>query len=393
MPLPFSVYFWTLVAFFFIGLFDSIYLAISHYRVHVDIGYSSFCAVSRSINCDTVSQSPYAIFLQLPVSVWGVIGYLFFFLLIPLAMDKSAVKKRLWAFFFLISFFFCICSIILALISTYYIHSYCIMCVLSYAVNFFLLFYSWIIRKRFSPEETFFESLKRDFFFLMREKRKKTLWLFIPFILVVALTWHVYPKYWNLRPPLLSKQIARGITKDLHPWIGAENPELVIREFSDYQCFQCKKMHFYLRQLIAEHPDKIRLVHHQYPMDSRFNPIVKKPFHEGSGKLALIAIHGMRKNKFWEVNDVLFNIDIKNRGGINSKDFKNITGLDNKELFFVLTSLNNRSNDYINNLYLILQRDIREGMKAGVTGTPGYLVNKKLYLGIIPPDVLKDALE
>jgi hypothetical protein len=38
-----------------IGLFDSLYLSISHYRNYVDIGYQSFCAISKAINCDTVA--------------------------------------------------------------------------------------------------------------------------------------------------------------------------------------------------------------------------------------------------------------------------------------------------------------------------------------------------
>jgi uncharacterized membrane protein len=76
-PPPFYVYLWAVALLTLIGLTDSIYLAISHYRVYTDIGYTSFCAISRAINCDTVSQSPYAIMLNLPVAVWGVIGYAF----------------------------------------------------------------------------------------------------------------------------------------------------------------------------------------------------------------------------------------------------------------------------------------------------------------------------
>ena len=67
------------------GLVDSVYLSISHYRVYTDIGYKSFCAISRTINCDTVSQSPFSIFLDVPVPVWGIIGYTFFLLLVAFA--------------------------------------------------------------------------------------------------------------------------------------------------------------------------------------------------------------------------------------------------------------------------------------------------------------------
>jgi uncharacterized membrane protein len=71
IPLPFPVYFWTFVGLAIMGLADAIYLSISHYRVYTDIGYASFCAISKAINCDTVSQSPYSILWGAPVPVLG----------------------------------------------------------------------------------------------------------------------------------------------------------------------------------------------------------------------------------------------------------------------------------------------------------------------------------
>ena len=64
-PLAYAYYFWPVVGLVIAGLLDSIYLSVSHHRVYTDIGYKSFCAISRAINCDTVSQSRYSIFLDL----------------------------------------------------------------------------------------------------------------------------------------------------------------------------------------------------------------------------------------------------------------------------------------------------------------------------------------
>ena len=79
-PLPFAVYYFTVVFLTLAGLIVSLYLSYSHYRVYTDVGYKSFCAISKAINCDTVSQSAYSIFLGLPVPVWGIVGYIFFLL-------------------------------------------------------------------------------------------------------------------------------------------------------------------------------------------------------------------------------------------------------------------------------------------------------------------------
>ena len=134
-PLPFTVYYSTVVFLTLVGIIVSLYLSYSHYRVYTDIGYKSFCAISKAINCDTVSQSAYAVFLGLPVAVWGILGYTFFLLFLLIARNKDAGNNRVWTLLFLIAAAFTLYSIVLAAISTFYIHSYCIMCLVLYAVK------------------------------------------------------------------------------------------------------------------------------------------------------------------------------------------------------------------------------------------------------------------
>ncbi len=380
-PLPFGVYFWTVIMITVIGLFASIYLSVSHYRVYTDIGYKSFCAISRAINCDTVSQSSYSIFLNLPVPVWGVIGYGFLSLCLLLAGSKSAEKKRIWSIVFWISLVFACYSVILALISTYLISSYCIMCIVSYGVNLALLFYAWLIRRRFS-DAGLVKDTKEDILYLWK-KRTRSLAVFSLFIISVMGIWIFYPVYWNFQAPLLSDSTPSGISGAGHPWIGAESPTLEITEFADYQCFQCKKMHFFLRQLVAKHPDKIRLVHRHYPMDHTVNPIVKEPFHEGSGAMALIAISAARMNNFWPVNDYLFGIAGKTQV-IEIKELAERVGLNYEELKRTMSDRETQ---------IDLRRDIWKGNKLRITGTPAYLIDGEIYQGQIPPEIIKKGLE
>lgn len=380
-PLPFGVYFWTVIMITVIGLIVSIYLSVSHYRVYTDIGYISFCAISRAINCDTVSQSSYSIFLNLPVPVWGVIGYGFLLLCLLLAGSKSAEKKRIWSIVFWISLVFACYSVILALISTYLITSYCIMCIVSYGVNLALLFYAWLIRRRFS-DAGLVKDTKEDIRYVWK-KRTRSLAVFSLFIISVMGIWIFYPVYWNFQAPLLSDNTPTGISGAGHPWIGAESPTLEITEFADYQCFQCKKMHFFLRQLVAKHPDKIRLVHRHYPMDHTVNPIVKEPFHEGSGAMALIAISAARMNNFWPVNDYLFGIAGKTQV-IEIKELAEKVGLNYEELKRTMSDRETQ---------IDLRRDIWKGNKLRITGTPAYVIDGEIYQGQIPPEIIKKGLE
>lgn len=379
-PLAFAYYFWPTVLLAVGGLAVSIYLSISHYRVYTDIGYKSFCAISRAINCDTVSQSPYAVLLNLPVPVWGIIGYAFLLFCLLGAGSKNTGENRLWSIIFWICLGFSSYSVILAMISTYLIGSYCIMCLISYGVNLALLFYAWIIRRRFSTGGIFEDTVK-DVHYIWQIKTRSLACLAI-FLAVTGLAWIFYPVYWHYQPPPYSTNIPTGMTAAGHPWIGAATPTLEITEFADYQCFQCKKMHAFLRQMVAENPEKIRVVHRNYPMDHRFNPIVKEPFHVGSGKMALLAVFAASKGKFWQMNDLLFSMAGR-KESIRVEEIAAKIGLDPGEL---ARAVNSRRMRYQ------LQKDIFSGNKLGISGTPAYVIDGKVYLGQIPAEVLTSGI-
>lgn len=380
-PLPFVVYWLTVLMLTGAGLVAAIYLSVSHYRVYTDVGYKSFCAISRAINCDTVSQSAYSIFVGLPVPIWGVIGYTFLILFLPLAACKAAEKKRIWALIFWISLVFSAYSVVLAFISSYYIGSYCIMCIVSYGVNLSILFYSWMIRRRFSKTGLIADT-RADLSFLWK-KKVITAVLFPACLAGVLLIWIFFPSYWHFQPPPLAKHFPTGITAEGHPWIGARQPVLEITEFTDYQCFQCKKMHYVLRQIISEHADRIRVVHRNYPMDNKFNPIVKQPFHIGSGKMALLALFAESKDRFWEMNDYLYSI----AGQQKRIEIKALAQKMDLNITELVHWLNDPRNHYK------LQRDIQEGIKLGITGTPAYVINGKAYLGQIPAEILQTGIK
>ena len=375
--LPFHYYYIPFLFIACIGFFTSVYLTISHYRVHVDISYSSFCAITKSLNCDTVSSSPYAIFLNVPIAVWGVVGYsgIIFSLIMAAAVPSN--KQRMWPVLFWISLFFSISSLILAWVSTYFIQSYCIMCILTYFVNFFLLYYSWFVNKRFG-DSSLIKGVARDVSFL-RYKKKVFFSVFAVFLITSACLIIWMPRYWNVEFPPISNSLHNGVTEDGHPWIGAENPEVVIVEFSDYLCSQCRSKHSHLRKLIFEHSDRIRLIHRHFPMDHKINPIVKQPFHKGAAKLALLSIFATQQDKFWKINDILFNLP-GNTETVNIPNLLDKTGLKHNKISAIF-----KDKSVVDHL----KKDILAGLKHGLTGTPGFVIDGKVYQGHIPPNILK----
>jgi protein-disulfide isomerase len=184
--------------------------------------------------------------------------------------------------------------------------------------------------------------------------------------------------------PGISSEIATGMTEDYHPWIGAETPTLTIEEYSDYQCFQCYKMHFMLRRLMTRYPDKIRLIHRHFPMDKTVNEIiVPTPFHIGAGKMALMAIYASTQKKFWQTNDALFELG-RDKKTFNTRILADKTGLTAGALAAATRDQTLRK---------FLQNDIREGMLLGITGTPSFVIDGQVYPGAIPAEILKKAIE
>jgi protein-disulfide isomerase/uncharacterized membrane protein len=363
------------------GLIVSLYLSVSHYKVFTDIGYSSFCAISKAINCDTVSQSAYSILWGIPVPVWGVSGYVFLLLLLPYACKKNTDRKNIWPIFFVSVLFYSIYSLYLAYVSTVYIHSYCLMCLVTYGINFSLVFYSWIIIKRFNMEGVV-KGIGQDVAFI-RSNVKSMVPVLLMFSAALVILIFSFSDYWNLTMADMPTDIPTGVTEDGHPWIGAENPEITIIEYTDYLCFQCKKMHFYLRALIAQNANRIRLVHMHFPIDKKYNPLIQEDLHPGAGEMAMLAIYAGLKEKFWEMNDLLFQVD-HSKGAIDLKEIAGKTKISINELGWALANKDIR---------LLLKRDIAFGIKAGVVGTPSYVIDGKTYQGNIPFDIIKNILK
>ena len=379
--LPFRLYFYIVLGLSACGLMASVYLSVSHYRVYTDMGYRSLCAISRAINCDTVSQSSYAIFLHVPVPVWGIVGYLFFMLFLFLAEKGKLKQPRLWTITFLIALLFSLYSLVLAFISSYYIGAFCLVCIFTYAVNFLLAYFTWLITTRFSRKH-FAGRIREDIEYL-KSRKKKIAVLTGAFMLIAGAMILFFPAYWNIGMVESVVRLPTGVTGDGRPYIGADSPKVVITEYTDYLCFQCKKMHFYLRELVKRHPDKIRLVHRHFPMDHKFNPIVKTPFHGGSGIMALVAIYLGKIGKFWQANDYFYSIAGKTEK-INLHQMSEKLGLNVKYLTGALSDPTTRRQ---------LSSDILQGIKLGVTGTPAYVINGNVYHATIPPEILKKILE
>lgn len=373
--LPYRFYLYPVGCFILIGLGSCLYLSIVHYRNYTDIYFSSICALSKSINCDTVAQSPYSILLSLPVAVWGFFVFLVHGFLIGNTRDQRTMG--IWWVLFGLSLFCSAISLYYGYIAAHKIHSYCIFCLLCYLCYFAITFYAFIVIRRFHIP---FGFCSRDCktIFSLRINRFLLATLIGSFLF---LYWQL-PSYWQLTNQPSAIALAKGRTETGAQWIGASNPKLTIDEFADYMCFQCGKMHFFLRNLVNKYPDTIRLVHHHFPIDHQFNPLVKEPFHVGAGQMALLAIYAGSQGKFWEMNDELYRfMREKHQDSLDLKDLTNRVGLPQEEISQAFTDP-----EYLQSL----TKDIEEGLRQQIKSTPSYVIRGKVYSGTIPLEILNE---
>ena len=344
-----------------VGLGASAYLSILHWQVHNLAGHESFCAVSEAVNCDTVAMSRFSLVLGVPLSTWGILFYLVFIVLGLWGFFRREPPWP-WGLLGLLNAVAVGVSIFQFTVSELVIHSFCIMCITLCAANAAAavlcilgqrkaglpavgaavapvsallvgnaVFLAWVPRLAFTS--VFYIGFNGAVLvtvgvlgILGRVSVRKVLvrWfvdLAVLFrrplvggglaaalagvgVVVLIATPYMYPGQDDVIA-YGTQDIGIGRTQEGHNWIGAEAPEVVIVEYSDYECPYCRKAHEVIRQVVRERKDWLRLVHVHVPLDHSCNPMLRKPFHRHACDCARAAICADRQNRFWVMNDAL----------------------------------------------------------------------------------------
>ena len=365
------------------GLGVSIELTNIHHATHTDPTFSSVCAVSDEVNCETVARSPFSIFLGAPVSVWGILGYtlIALFTLWGFARSKFHERYPLGIISGLVAAAFGAAGL-LAYISFTRIDSLCLFCMSLYGINTTLLaiLAGYCIRKRLNPFALFFDDMRA-----LLGRPALFAGIAVPTLgVTVALMFAITPYWQHVGWQELPKLPTGNDGNDEH-WIGAESPMVTIIEFSDYQCPFCRRAHHDLRTLAGQYPDEVRVIHRHLPLDQACNKDIKRPFHTEACKFAKAAECAAEQEKFWPMNDALFSIqDSMKATDVDVEILAVELGLDRSSFKDCMASSS-------------LPKRIVEGMKAAkkldVHGTPTFFIGSQPYEGKIPPIAIKSAVE
>jgi protein-disulfide isomerase len=174
-----------------------------------------------------------------------------------------------------------------------------------------------------------------------------------------------------LGPPLVTI-----VPKADDPVRGPASAPVRIVEFSDFQCPFCGRVAPTLLKLKETFGDKISIVFKDFPL----------PNHPLAQKAAEAAQCARVQGKFWEYHDTLF----ANQAALEVPSLKKHAagmGLDATKFDQCLDT---------GEMASIVQDDMREGHRSGVSSTPAFFVNGRMLLGAQPYEafetVIKDEL-
>lgn len=353
-----------------LGVAVSAELARIHVFVHTDPSYHSVCAMSEGVNCETVALSPHAVFLGLPVAVWGVLGYL-----VMGALGLSGIGKRFhpawpWGLLLALASFSVLTSAILAFISATQIASLCLFCLFSYAINAALLVLA-LVATRQSHARTI-DLLLLDGKALIRHPRLAVGSAITALTILLGLELFV-PRYWKTPGWNDLARLPSGIDEHGHHWIGADRPRLTILEFSDYECPHCRRAHKEARLLAARYPQEVRLVHRHLPLDQACHPGLRGPFHAHACRFAEAAECAGQQGRFWEMNDALF----------STQDKVKAKNLDPMELAVRIGLSRARFKQCMDGHATAprIADDVQESMARQLRGTPSFIIGDEILPG------------
>ena len=157
------------------------------------------------------------------------------------------------------------------------------------------------------------------------------------------------------------------------PVKGPADARITLVEFSDFECPYCSKAALKVEAILQAYPKDARLVYKHYPL----------PDHPHAKMAAEAALAAQAQDKFWPMHDKLF----ANGRRLSTETIAAIAkdiGLDMEKF---------RADAQSASVKQTLQKDIADGDKVDIRGTPTIFINGKRYNGSLEMPLLKPVLD
>lgn len=174
------------------------------------------------------------------------------------------------------------------------------------------------------------------------------------------------------------KETLEKISLDNIPTKGAENAQVSVVEYSDFQCPFCKRGKDMLPQILKDYDGKVAISFKQYPL----------PNHNWAMKasIASLCAYDQGNDKFWAFHDEIF--DNQKKITLDNADetfnaYAKKLGLDLKKFDACIASDDTAAR---------VKADMAEAQSIGVNSTPTFVINGMKVPGA-NPDGVKSAID
>ncbi|MBT3985811.1 DsbA family protein [archaeon] len=163
------------------------------------------------------------------------------------------------------------------------------------------------------------------------------------------------------------------VSVDDDPWTGGKNADVVIVEFSDFECSFCSRASTTIDQLLDEYGNDIKVVFRDFPLS----------FHANAHIASEAAECAHEQDMFWEMHDMIF----ANQDALDSDSLKGYAdelGLDTDDFNECLDS---------GEMSAEVDADFADGASYGVQGTPAFFINGELISGAQPVENFRAIID
>jgi protein-disulfide isomerase len=181
---------------------------------------------------------------------------------------------------------------------------------------------------------------------------------------------------WGIEPKPTPITVTRyDVPEDGDPSLGPADAEIVIIEFSDYQCPYCKKWHDEVyAQLLEEYPDQIRFVYRDFPLTS---------IHPQAVPAAIAANCAGEQGNYWDYYTALFSYEYE-LGREAFIQYASEIGLDVEAFSQCIDE---------ERYYDEVMADLEYAANLGVQATPTFFINGIPIEGALPFDSFKQLID
>jgi protein-disulfide isomerase len=171
-----------------------------------------------------------------------------------------------------------------------------------------------------------------------------------------------------LRPPVIQVDTAGRPERG-----GGVKAPITIVEFSDYECPFCGRAEKIVNQVMTTYGDRVRLVYRDFPLE----------MHQHARLASEAANCANAQGKFWEYHAKLFDNQTA-LGEDQLKTYAGDLGLDKAKFDSCLKEKPFKA---------AIDKDMADGAKVGVNGTPAFFINGRMLSGAQPFDKFKEVID